>query len=159
MELTNDKREWYRNTYLKSDHWRALRTEKLRKSSGLCAVCGKPGNDLHHIDYKRLFDVTTADLRLLCRPCHDGLHALQRRGLLQFRNDTPVGMRFALARRMLLGDERLISKAQRRSDGLTRRRRYDERVELIQNNLRLYKTLTGKARALPTVVTLLGKRT
>lgn len=36
LHHTTDKRDWYRTVYLKSDHWKALRSEKL--GSGLLSI-------------------------------------------------------------------------------------------------------------------------
>lgn len=70
----NDKRDYYRNVYLFSDHWKQLRAEKLR----LNPVCEKCGYDKrvepHHLQYKNLFDVTPEDLQTLCRRCHTKIH-------------------------------------------------------------------------------------
>ena len=71
----NDKRDYYRNIYLKSDHWKSLRARKLKHNSA-CEDCGtnKKRLDVHHVDYKNLYDVTLKDLRTLCRKCHKKLH-------------------------------------------------------------------------------------
>lgn len=65
---------FYRENYLKSDHWKFLREEKLR----LNAQCEKCGSlrllDVHHKDYKGLYDVKISDLQTLCRKCHDKEH-------------------------------------------------------------------------------------
>lgn len=67
---------FYRNTYLKSEHWQNLRLQKLVESDCLCLRCGKQSqsNDVHHLCYKKLYDVKTVDLVVLCRTCHDFVH-------------------------------------------------------------------------------------
>lgn len=58
----NDKREYYRETYLKSEHWMQLRRSVLSKSKS-CAICLKTVRlDVHHRRYKNLFDVVERDL-------------------------------------------------------------------------------------------------
>ena len=73
MMWTTDHRDWYRNVYLKSEHWDRLRRAKLFIDPE-CQRCGKPALDVHHIDYKNIFDVTLDDVESLCRPCHHKEH-------------------------------------------------------------------------------------
>lgn len=67
---------FYREVYLKSEHWQNLRLQKLVEADCLCLRCGKQSqsNDVHHLCYKNLYDVTTLDLVVLCRDCHDFVH-------------------------------------------------------------------------------------
>lgn len=68
-------RFYYRNIYLKSDHWKFLREEKLRISP-CCEKCGTSLSlDVHHKEYRGLYDVKIKDLQTLCRMCHDKTHA------------------------------------------------------------------------------------
>ncbi len=71
---------YYRNVYLKSEHWMNLRIERLALSNGLCAICGfrSVSNDVHHIRYGgSLYRVKAdEDLRVLCRSCHTEIHRL-----------------------------------------------------------------------------------
>lgn len=69
----NDKRHYYRNEYLLSDHWKALRSEKLKRNP-FCERCGRKGRDVHHLRYRNLFDVLLSDLETLCRKCHKKEH-------------------------------------------------------------------------------------
>jgi len=66
--------EYYRSEYLKSDHWKALRSEKLKR----CPSCEKCGSNKrvepHHLQYKNLYDVLLSDLQTLCRQCHMKKH-------------------------------------------------------------------------------------
>lgn len=67
----------YRSGYLKSDHWKNLRLEKLVKSGTLCHFCRRDSvsNDVHHVKYpKDLKDTKLRHLRVLCRGCHDLVH-------------------------------------------------------------------------------------
>lgn len=70
---------FYRNSYLKSEEWSLLRTQALLKQGSTCQFCGRVdiSNDVHHLKYKRLKDVTLSDLRVLCRACHEKLHQYQ----------------------------------------------------------------------------------
>ena len=71
-------RESYRNDYLKSEHWFGLKKEKLILNS-VCEKCGSNKNlDVHHLNYKNLYDVTTSDLMTLCRSCHIDIHSKKR---------------------------------------------------------------------------------
>lgn len=72
-----DQKGWYHEVYLASGHWRTLRTAALVASDGLCSDCRKPFTslDVHHLNYRDIFDVQPADLVCLCRGCHDERHA------------------------------------------------------------------------------------
>ena len=60
--------------YLKSDHWRELKSRKLKKR---CAVCGSTKNiEHHHLFYRKLYDVEASDIRVLCHRCHSLTHKL-----------------------------------------------------------------------------------
>ncbi len=74
----NDKRRYYREEYLKSEHWKNLKSSKL-SANPFCQSCG--GNsclDVHHIRYRDLFNVELSDLLTLCRNCHETLHKWMR---------------------------------------------------------------------------------
>lgn len=66
----------YRFKYLKSEHWSNLRIEKLASVDACCKNCGRRdlSNDVHHLNYRNLYDVTLSDLVVLCRECHDLAH-------------------------------------------------------------------------------------
>jgi hypothetical protein len=66
----------YRFEYLKSAHWSDLRLKKLAETDARCAICKIQdfSNDVHHLRYKRLFNVQTGDLVVLCRRCHKLTH-------------------------------------------------------------------------------------
>lgn len=67
---------YYRKTYLRSDHWEDLRLKKLSQKDAKCCICRcrSLSNDVHHVDYKGLWDVKTRHLRVLCRSCHAEVH-------------------------------------------------------------------------------------
>lgn len=62
--------QYYRQYYLKSEHWKNLRKEKL-KLNPICELCGSDNNvEPHHLEYRNLYDVMVSDLQTLCRRCH-----------------------------------------------------------------------------------------
>lgn len=68
-------RAWYHEIYLKSDHWRDLRAEKLASRGRACERCGCRNElQIHHNAYRSIFDVGLDDLEVLCRPCHKTEH-------------------------------------------------------------------------------------
>jgi hypothetical protein len=72
---------FYRNTYLKSDHWKNLRLERLVMSKCCCSSCGvkSTNNDVHHITYSTsLWQVKVDDIRVLCRDCHERVHKVMK---------------------------------------------------------------------------------
>jgi ribosomal protein L37AE/L43A len=69
----------YRFGYLKSEQWKNVRIEALAREKGLCQICGEESisNDAHHIWYpENIYETTQGHLVILCRPCHDFLHAM-----------------------------------------------------------------------------------
>ena len=72
--FVNDKRNYYREEYLKSPHWSELRNKKMQESR-CCEICGSNHRlDVHHLNYRNLFDVVIEDLQVLCRRCHASIH-------------------------------------------------------------------------------------
>jgi len=68
-------REYYRNVYLRSPHWYAVRAQKIKEAGGLCESCKKSGSlDVHHLSYKNLGHERMNDLQALCRKCHKKRH-------------------------------------------------------------------------------------
>ena len=77
-------RRLYREEYLKSEHWKQLRSEKL-KLNPVCEECGRPDFvEPHHLEYKNLYDVLVTDLKTLCRACHDKKHDVVKRHRKKF---------------------------------------------------------------------------
>ena len=74
-------KHFYRFNYLKSEHWEKLRLEKIAQREGRCEICRLQewNNDVHHIFYRGLWDVTVDDLAVLCRKCHDDVHDAMRK--------------------------------------------------------------------------------
>lgn len=73
--------------YLKTDHWKWLRSRKRNRCCAICGVKGQP-LDRHHLNYRHLFDVQKSDLRNLCRACHETAHHLLRTGILVYRSES-----------------------------------------------------------------------
>ena len=79
QNFINDRKRYYWEEYLKSDHWKDLRAKKL-KSATTCEKCHcQPSYDVHHDRYRNLIDVTTDDLKAFCRRCHKLEHRLINR--------------------------------------------------------------------------------
>lgn len=77
--MSIESKHAYRFQYLKSDCWKLVRLEALVREGGKCQICGEESisNDAHHIWYpESVWDTTQENLVVLCRPCHDLLHAL-----------------------------------------------------------------------------------
>jgi 5-methylcytosine-specific restriction endonuclease McrA len=70
----NDKRDYYREEYLKSEHWKNLKCSKFN-ANPCCEECSSKNRlDVHHLVYKNLYDVLLSDLKTLCRKCHKAKH-------------------------------------------------------------------------------------
>lgn len=79
QKITTDKRDYYRNVYLLSEHWKSLREEKLNINP-VCEICGcNKRIDVHHLRYKNLYDVLVEDLQTLCRKCHKKVHGINNK--------------------------------------------------------------------------------
>jgi hypothetical protein len=69
----------YRFKYLKSEEWKTVRTDALVAFSARCYICGNEDieNDVHHVFYQDSFwNTKPDDLIVLCRKCHDLIHAI-----------------------------------------------------------------------------------
>ena len=77
--------------YLKSSDWAAKRRAKLTRKGGKklrCAICASTERlEVHHLNYKSLYDVKQEDLRLFCRRCHSLTHDLMKRGKIVFTSE------------------------------------------------------------------------
>lgn len=73
--------------YLRTDDWKQKRAWMRRNKK--CAVCLTTNGplDVHHLNYRNLYDVQKSDLRKLCRRCHFMAHDLHRAGKFKFRSD------------------------------------------------------------------------
>lgn len=69
------QKEWYSKIYLKSEHWKLLKKAKAKEVGSKCEICGWAKKlEFHHINYRNIYDVTTSDLRILCKKHHHELH-------------------------------------------------------------------------------------
>lgn len=74
-----DQQRHYREVYLKSDHWQRVRASALLRAKHRCESCGsKKRLDVHHLTYRRLGAEAPDDLRVLCRPCRESVHAVPK---------------------------------------------------------------------------------
>ena len=83
-------------SYLRSDDWKEKKAKKYRAvKKNRCAICASTEKlDVHHLNYRNLYDVETSDLRVLCRRCHFLTHELFKKGKIKFKN-TNHNSRFA----------------------------------------------------------------
>lgn len=74
--------------YLKSEHWRSIRMEKLR-SDKACVLCeSKRKLHVHHGTYERRGEEWWSDLFTLCSSCHGDLHASYKKRHGKIENGT-----------------------------------------------------------------------
>lgn len=68
---------WYRDVYLRSEDWKNLRIAMLHSANNKCEACSTSRSlDVHHINYRKLYDVSPEDLVVLCRDCHNKAHEI-----------------------------------------------------------------------------------
>lgn len=71
---------YYRKVYLRSTDWQNLRAAVIadRCPDRRCEFCGcRPNSlDVHHFNYRNLFDVLPEDLGVACRSCHSKVHTI-----------------------------------------------------------------------------------
>jgi 5-methylcytosine-specific restriction endonuclease McrA len=69
-------KQWYNLWYLKSKKWGFLKRRAIKTHGAQCAKCQSttPPLDVHHLNYRNIFDVTVDDLQVLCRDCHTKEH-------------------------------------------------------------------------------------
>lgn len=70
------RRDYYRNVYLKSEAWERKRYVVLRRDNWTCVHCGGRATQVHHKRYaKHNIGKEPIDwLESVCKPCHDGKH-------------------------------------------------------------------------------------
>jgi 5-methylcytosine-specific restriction endonuclease McrA len=70
------RRDYYRNTYLKSDEWQRKRYVVLKRDGWKCLKCGKRATEVHHKKYsvKNIGKEPIHWLDSLCRSCHNLEH-------------------------------------------------------------------------------------
>jgi CRISPR-associated protein Cas5/CasD subtype I-E len=60
-----------------SEQWKTVRRERLTFDNGLCVLCKSPAEEVHHVTYANAGREQLADLRSLCRICHDACTQLE----------------------------------------------------------------------------------
>ncbi len=91
------RQRWYREVYLQSPEWKAIRRTKAKRTNKRCAICASDREiDLHHLFYRRdLSETQPSDLRWLCRTCHTTAHQLLAAGKIAPRKATNHHVVFA----------------------------------------------------------------
>lgn len=79
-EQERESAEWRRryNAHVNPSNpkWRALRELVMRRAGGTCEGCGvRPAVQVHHLTYDHLGDEFLWELRAVCVPCHERIHA------------------------------------------------------------------------------------
>lgn len=71
----SDAQEWYKNDYLTTAHWQAIR-KRIYKRFPYCQICGKKYHlEAHHLSYARRGTKNEhKDVRMLCHSCHRRQH-------------------------------------------------------------------------------------
>lgn len=60
--------------YLRSEHWETLRMRIRKRDNYRCFACPSVVDEVHHINYRSLYDVKDEDLICTCQPCHAAIH-------------------------------------------------------------------------------------
>lgn len=69
------RKEWYNTIYLRSDHWEVLRGRALIYYGRKCLKCPATTQlQVHHLNYRNIYDVILDDLQVLCMTCHHKEH-------------------------------------------------------------------------------------
>lgn len=70
------RRDYYRNTYLKSDEWQRKRYVVLKRDGWRCLYCGAKATEVHHKRYAKnnIGREPIEWLVSICRACHDAKH-------------------------------------------------------------------------------------
>ena len=100
--------------YLQSEDWKQKRSSK-RKKKNRCAICASTSQlDVHHLNYRNLYDVTGSDLRVLCRRCHFLAHKLLKIGAIKFKSDNHhsrfIIIKAAVKKKLGIGNQNMFSQ-------------------------------------------------
>ena len=68
-----DRREWYEETYLDTQHWHAVKQVVYRRNGGRCERCDR--NDMEHVHHVHYFSIwheleDLASVIGVCADCH-----------------------------------------------------------------------------------------
>lgn len=102
-----------------SPQWKAARLSRLSLDYHLCAFCKSPAAEVHHVDYTNVGHETDADLRSLCKTCHDACTSLEYGHDMQTRRVDP-------------SDPAQRPAILRQIDRLMRERRVGRRREILE---------------------------
>lgn len=83
-EMQGKTDNWYKDIYLKSDHWRKVANERLKLDGYTCQMCGSRGTtgnnlEVHHWNYNYWNEDVAKELISLCDACHLQVHRLLMR--------------------------------------------------------------------------------
>jgi hypothetical protein len=70
------RRDYYRNDYLKSDEWKRKRYVVLKRDNWRCVFCGGRATQVHHKKYAK-YNIGKEPIEWLvsvCKSCHDKQH-------------------------------------------------------------------------------------
>lgn len=70
------RRDYYRNVYLKSDEWQRKRYFVFKRDNWRCVYCGGRATQVHHKRYAK-YNIGKEPIEWLvsiCKPCHDKQH-------------------------------------------------------------------------------------
>lgn len=71
-----NRRDYYRNVYLKSEAWQRKRYVVLKRDNWLCVYCGAKATQVHHTRYAK-YNIGKEPIDWLvsvCKSCHEDLH-------------------------------------------------------------------------------------
>jgi 5-methylcytosine-specific restriction endonuclease McrA len=70
------RRDYYRNVYLKSDEWKRKRYVVLKRDNWRCVYCSAKATQVHHKKYakRNIGKEPIKWLVSICKPCHDRKH-------------------------------------------------------------------------------------
>ncbi len=70
------RRDYYRNVYLKSEAWQRKRYVVMKRDNWRCVYCGGRATQVHHKRYAK-YNIGKEPIEWLvsvCKPCHDNQH-------------------------------------------------------------------------------------
>lgn len=70
------RRDYYRNEYLKSPEWQRKRHMVLQRDNWRCVYCGAPATQVHHKRYakRNIGNEPISWLVSICKSCHESIH-------------------------------------------------------------------------------------
>ena len=73
---TEEARRAAYEEYMNSPQWEALRLRVLTRARGICECCLiSPAVQVHHLTYEHFMHEYAWELRAVCMPCHQAIHA------------------------------------------------------------------------------------